>query len=435
MSAESGDELKRRPVDDSTATAWEAIVEDADVLTGQQHFDRALARYEEALHNYTASQGPACGPAITIAAKIARILGQLGQWEKAESYLTPRCALREQTAGPYDPFLAHLYNETSHVYLNQRRFEEAEAMAKRAIEIWETTMADESEYVASGLSALATIYFAQEKYAESYCYSEQALEAELPLHPDGRLVANILSNMGNCCSKLKRHDEAAKHWRRAVDVWIKNFGEEQSFVLFGLVQIAQNMLELNRWAESREPIRQALAIVKRAPSGRDDHMAALLSNLAESFRGEGRTADALVTLEESLELHERYYGVDAAESIEVLRRMTEAQFKLGRHDDAERTALRWLSALNKSVPRDGLAYARGLAGLALVYREMGKYEQALRLLKQVTPLAERVYGSNHVHYAASLLHEAEVLRRFGRVEEAHALERRANLITEGSSTT
>ena len=74
------------------------------------------------------------------------------------------------------------------------------------------------------------------------------------------------------------------------------------------------------------------------------------------------------------------------------------------------------------------AVATSLNGLAILYRDQGKYGDAEPLFKRALAIRENVLGPQHPDVADSLENYASLLQKTDRVTEANEMETRAKSI-------
>ena len=123
--------------------------------------------------------------------------------------------------GELSPEVGRMFNQLGLLYHAQARYEEAEPLYGRALEILEKAPGGEAADVGTSLNNLASIYQAQGRYGEAEPakppvprqHGRKALIGSE--HPD---VASSLDNHGGAVSHLQgRYEEAELLYGRALD--------------------------------------------------------------------------------------------------------------------------------------------------------------------------------------------------------------------------
>ena len=121
--------------------------------------------------------------------------------------------------GPKDPRLGVSLNNLAHAHQFARRYEEAEALYKRAIEITAQEHGPDHPDAAVCLANLAGLYQAQQRYVEAEPLYRKAVEILGKTLGDEHLsMATLLENYALLLRKLAHGAEAAKaeEWARAI---------------------------------------------------------------------------------------------------------------------------------------------------------------------------------------------------------------------------
>jgi len=267
------------------------------------------------------------------------------------------------------------------VLQGQGRFDEATAEARRALEI-----ADSPEDRAQAKSTLAWVLHATGEAAEAESLLRDALawtlEARGDNHPSTCTVRNQL---GVVVMARNRHEEAEQLFRKALAGWEHAYGHADEGILRNLARL--------------------LAI-----EGRVDESALLCARALESARARlgpnhRRTALALVDV---ADIHRNRNDFPAAKAA------YESAIGILRSNAAEGT----------------LDHADALRGLAQVLEELGEYEEAARIHREVLRLRRKFYGERHAAVSAALHNLACTLEQLGEMDEALTVAREAVAMAE-----
>jgi tetratricopeptide (TPR) repeat protein len=98
------------------------------------------------------------------------------------------------------------------------------------------------------------------------------------------------------------------------------------------------------------------------------------------------------------------------------------QSRAGNHAWAEKTYLEGLAIYDRLLDPFDTKIALGLHNLAITYRRMGRYPEALAAIDRAADIRARSLGPDHPEYASSLSSKGYLLWRVGRYGEALALQ-------------
>lgn len=226
--------------------------------------------YSKALRNYTAAVALAPdNPVYLLAA--GRMAHITGDYQRAGEWLEHLLAIREQE-GKEDAKMPIALNELAVVYQYQSRYDEAEPLLKRSLEICEKKLGKDYPSVATALNNLAGLYDSQGQYKEaeplhkrSLMIREQKLGKD---HPD---TAQSLNNLAGLYQEQGRYDEAEPLYNRSIKIWEKSLGSEHPHVAAALNNLAALYYAQGRYEEAAPLYQRALAILKATfPNGHPD---------------------------------------------------------------------------------------------------------------------------------------------------------------------
>jgi tetratricopeptide (TPR) repeat protein/class 3 adenylate cyclase len=211
-----------------------------------------------------------------------------------------------------------------------------------------------------------------------------AFERALHLVPEDqeRLIAELLTDLGDVCRILGDHAVARRWLERAIDLSRKN-GETRTEVM-ALNALARTDMIQGRYTEAKPHLAQALKLASR--HGLQDGAAKVLLNLADvSFRlGDADTA-----------------MTSGQQSLEIARELKDAQAIAGAH-----RVLGFACMMKGDLPGAAGHHGQGfeifetigdrwgmgtcLINLGEVYRKMGKVEEAVNYWEKSLPIAQDI---------------------------------------------
>jgi tetratricopeptide (TPR) repeat protein len=147
-----------------------------------------------------------------------------GDYAEAEKALSAALKLVDKR-GRFDPRLPRTLTNLGAVYNEQGRHDEAVALYKRALTLWEGARRADPVEMCRTLNNLAWVYSTQAKDAEAESMFQRGIglceKALGPGHPD---VALTLNGLANLYLKLERFEQAEPLYRRALAAFEKTVG-------------------------------------------------------------------------------------------------------------------------------------------------------------------------------------------------------------------
>jgi tetratricopeptide (TPR) repeat protein len=189
------------------------------------------------------------------------------KYEDAEKVLTRALTIMrgERKLGPTHPFAATVMGNLARAYADQGKFAEAEPLYRKSIEIEEKTLGPEHPDVAVGLTNLALFYGTQGKFGEAeqlYRRAAAIYEKRLGDHPN---LAHSLNDLGAMYQAMGRNQEAETLYKRAVGILEKTLGPNQASVADVLENYASLLRTLRRDREAIEMETRAASIKNARP--------------------------------------------------------------------------------------------------------------------------------------------------------------------------
>ena len=216
----------------------------------------------------------------------------LQQRRYAEAQVVAKEALNlaEQTFGPDHPATARSLNNLAVVYQAQGKYAEAEPLYRQSLAMDEKILAKNHPQVVQTLNTLAAIYQTQGRYAEAETFYTQALEIlEQSLgenHPD---VAASLMNLAGLYHEKKDFSSALTYYRKAAAIEPK-----YKFKIIPLLD------ELAKW---QDIIDLSAAEVKNGNTS-----PSLLGPLASAYQETGQVEESekVIRILKSADYHEQW---------------------------------------------------------------------------------------------------------------------------------
>ena len=344
---------------------------------------------EEALTVEERRVGPDDPSLLPLLGSQGNALSGLGELDRAETTLRQAVELAHRAELPAEEATA--LNRLAALLVGQRRLDEAEPLALRAVALREASVGADDPLTAETSVNLALVEIdrghpelAEPRLARALATLE---EHRGPDHPS---VAAVVNNLASARNALARFGEAEALYRRALDSGVRRLGAEHPEVAVMRNDLAVSLVAQDRFAEAEVEYRRALATAERALGATHPMTAIFAANLGEALDLQGRAVEAEPILRHALTTLRAVFGADHPAVAEVLRVLGRSCASLGRRDEAERMlrdAVRIREATGDAAHPD---FGRLLAELGAFYLDAGRVGEASVLLAR----AEAVLGQS-----------------------------------------
>lgn len=187
------------------------------------------------------------------------------KYEDAEPLMRRTLEIDERSYGEDHPNFARDLNNLAELLRKTNRFDEAEPMYRRALAIDENFFGLDHPKVAVALNNLAELLRDTLRSAKAEPMYRRALMIhEKSFGPDHPNVAICLNNLGELLRDTSRFEEAEPMYRRALQIDEKSFGPEHPNVARGLNNLALLLASTNRLADAEPLMRRALNILENS---------------------------------------------------------------------------------------------------------------------------------------------------------------------------
>jgi serine/threonine protein kinase/Tfp pilus assembly protein PilF len=324
----------------------------------------------------------------------------LGRYDRAESLLTR--AIAEYDMLPDAPPLdrAGALTSIANMHFDLRRFAEAEAPTREALEIQRRELGPSHADVLTSLGNLATLTARAGDLDSALALHAQVLAIRRDMGPDEPSVSVTLNNMGSILLNAERYAEAEQYLREALDMNLRLLPREHPDVALSMSNMASLYREQARYDDAEPLYREALTLRRSVLGPMHPRVGISHYQLARMHFLRGALDSAEAHYRATLEIDRQAYGdehpeiaVDATQLARVL---------LERGDPlAAEPLLR--EALAIRIAHDGETHGRvadALALLATAMEEQGDGVEAERLLRQALDVSRASRGDDDVATAS-----------------------------------
>jgi CHAT domain-containing protein len=321
-----------------------------------QSADRLFAQADDALH---AAQGVDRAIYLTERASHDLRMGRAAAAEKEETE-----SLRLKQAAKADPqLIAESDNNLGVIYLQMGRFAEAEQKLRAALVQWEQVLGPDHPKVADALTNLSDVYTQTSRFDDALQVSERALRIRQKAYgADHPKTAAALNNLSSIYLASGDPTRAAEYAQQAMKAMVGAQGSAHPDVAVALDNVAELLLTQKRGAEAVKLFERALRI--RVAAYGKDHPA-----VATSLLNVGRFLFDNFQKEQGVAPAQRAQEVKALEQL-----FSQAD-----------------AIIVQSLGKDHPWRIETLSRLALLWREQGRYREALDAARTGAHLAQAAY--------------------------------------------
>lgn len=359
---------------------------------------------------------------------------QQGRLREAEPLWMKTLSLEEKIFGPEHQKLAAPMGALSYLYERMGRYAEAEAVHLLALKIHERNAVENSGWVAEDLMRAAQLSARRGRAEAGEISAKRSLTIARIIHGDESLaMARFQLAVGDFYRTVGRFDLAHASLLKAGRIFQRERGDRHPESIEAWIQGGHLEKSQHRFREADTLYRRAMAAHIRTEGKRALSVGTDLLHVGDLSRAEGKPKAAFKMLRASLEIREAGLGPghpDVAETEEVL---AEVQVLLRRFELAETGFLRAWDIYEKTLGSDAPGLLRTQAGLAALYFDRGCYEEADRLLAQLTHSHERIFGPDHTTVRAALTNQLVSYEAQDRWDEANGIRQRLAGLSGGKT--
>ena len=197
-----------RQLGDRYADRYESGRGPGEAIPAEDYFQRAIAIYD--------TQEPSDNLALSLN-NLAGLYRSQGRYEAAEPLYRRSLEIDEKVYGPDHPSTATSLNNLAALYRSQGRYEAAEPLYRRSLEIRERLLGADHPHTASSLNNLAVLHGYQNRWGEAERLLLRALEIRVQklgeVHPDTQTSLRSLQYLVQAALQQDRAADLSDHPR------------------------------------------------------------------------------------------------------------------------------------------------------------------------------------------------------------------------------
>ncbi|XP_062926137.1 nephrocystin-3 isoform X4 [Mobula hypostoma] len=311
--------------------------------------------------------------------------------------------------------LADLYETLGRFLKDLGLLSQAVAPLQRSLEIRESALDPDHPSVAQSLHQLASVYVQWKKFGNAEQLYKQALQisenAHGPVHPR---VAQQLDALAMLYQKQNKYEQVEPLRKRSMKIRQK---------------ISRHKGNMHGFAILR---RRALQLEELSLGAKSADTARTLNELGVLYYLQNNLETAEVFFKRSLEMRERTLGCDHPDCAQSLNNLAALYNEKEDHEKAEELYEKALEIRCRVLAPDHPSVAYTVKHLAALYKKRGKLEKAVPLCQLAVEIRQKSFGPKHPSVATALVNLAVLYCQLKNHTEALPLYDRALKIYEDS---
>lgn len=296
-----------------------------NVLRDRGQYADAEREYEAALRGLSDALG-AEHPSVAAAhVSFGSFFARMGKFDQAREHNDAGMKIAVAALGEASHRVGSAYANLGGLLARQGKLEQALAAQQKAIAIWEAELgAFHPDVVMERGNNLAQTLLSLQRFDEAEALARPALERTRaifgPTHPRVAMVSMCLAGI---LSRTDRADQAEALVRDALASRLAALGSEHMLVAHTRLNLGANLVQQDRWAEAEPVIATALAALIAAVGENHPTVGTARSNLAEVLLALDRPEPAAAMLRGAVRSLTATLGPDAGPTVRARQRLAE----------------------------------------------------------------------------------------------------------------
>ena len=319
-----------------------------------------------------------------------------GDYQLSKLKIDQAIEIRSMDLDEEDRSLLASMNLCALVLQGQGKYEEAEAMNRRALLGSEKVLGKEHPDTLTGVSNLAGVLRHQGKYEEAEAMNRRALLGyEKVLGKEHPHTLMGVSNLAGVLRRQGKYEEAEAMNRRALLGSEKVLGKEHPDTLTSVINLAGVLRRQGKYEEAEAINRRALLGYEKVLGKEHPHTLTSVSNLAGVLEGQGKYEEAEVMNRRALLGYEKVLGKEHPDTLTSVSNLAGVLRRQGKYEEAEAMNRRALLGYEKVLGKEHPNTLTSIYYLAYLLHKQKRYEDASELYQTATSGYKMVLGQNH----------------------------------------
>lgn len=245
------------------------------------------------------------------------------------------------------------------------------------------------------LTGLGSVYLIKGKYEEGIKHFKQALSIDRKVYGERHSdVAKDLNNLAVALDLFGDSNEAIKYYEQSLDINRKVYGEKHLFVARNLINIANAWRGQGNQSYAKELSEQARSILQELNMEKSPYMAGCLNDIGASYFFLGNYPKALEFYERALGIYSEVYGekhpriANTLDNIGVVWGHIDCKKAVKFHKQALSMHCDFYGDKHPDVVRD-------LSNLGLAFYCLKDYKKAKKYGLMAYEISVEILGENH----------------------------------------
>jgi serine/threonine protein kinase len=348
--------------------------------------------------------------ANSIAAFLETTLSSADPWNDGNRSVTVSEALAAAAAKVDQSFhdqpldAAAVRRTIASTYAGLGLFDDAERLARTALDAQRATLGSHHEEVARTLTVVATVHESKGQYQEAESATREALQIrEAVAGREHEASAESLEQLAAILEKRGRYDDARAHAEESVAIRRRLLGPRDPKVADSLKTLATIVANGSADYARADQLLREVVDIHRASGGESAKFAAALNNLAVNYLRLEDFARAEAMYRESLEMMRRVLGPDHPDVAATLENLGGVYFRTRRYDEALQLLDEVLAMRRKGLGDNHTAVARTLHNLGAARTAAKDYAGAVAAVTEANARFRATLGPAHPELVTSLV--------------------------------
>lgn len=377
------------------------------------HYDDAVSHFEKALKIAESTYGQHHLEYIERVLHLASALNEKGEYHSGLELLYEIEAIITSTITYRNHSLRACWlRGISEIECRLGHFERAMDCINQSIEIRETIYGLVHPAIAEALEILGKICDHLAVFDREELIWNRILDIQSKVYPPHHpAIARTHCNYGNLCLRKGRFDEALEHLEKSLRIIENSLGKIHSLYFCCLLWLVRCYYEQQRYSQAKEKLEEAQGLQKGIfGTASHPYIARMLQLQSEVSRQLGHFEEALVSINQAIDIKEQIYGKDhpsVAEALEIKADLQLAQFQA----EESKELLDRIEQIRKAAyGEDHPGFANYQLRLAEYYSIMDRYEEAQNLLKQSLRTCQKIFPPDRPEVIKRLVMSARLAR-------------------------
>ena len=310
---------------------------------------------------------------------------------------------------------------------NLDRSEEAESILREALEqAFRSPERRRDQHVLAVSESLVTVLLHQQRFEEAQIFLADLHErARTILGDDHPYLVQLLSRQASALELAGRHEEAEGLYRRAIQTRDAALGPERSNSYADKHNLSNVLGRLGKFEESEQMLVESLADARRVRGPSHPTTIRILNSVSRRRAFEGRTSEAIIGLEEALEVFRSERSANFTYEMRGASEVLGILVHRGEHSEAERLLRALLELQDEVHGQDHPDALRAGYYLGMSLRIQHQREEAEEILRRVHSVQADSLGPANEETQRTVAELATLLREDRRYAEAEPWAREA----------